>query len=98
MKNWNRGDWFDSTGLHWVDPSPNMRSLTGAILYPGVGMLESSTNYSVGRGTDVPFEVIGSEATVHDLAAGEDPRAIVQRLEGPLENFLKMRDKYLLYR
>src|SRR5262249_30823690 len=60
MTSWNRGDWFDSTGLHWVDPSPNMRSLTAAILYPGVALLESSTNYSVGRGTDVPFEVIGA--------------------------------------
>ena len=61
MKNWNRGDWFDSTGLPWIDPSPNMRGLTAALLYPGVAMLESSPNYSVGRGTDVPFEVIGAE-------------------------------------
>ena len=61
MKNWNRGDWFDSTGLPWIDPSPNMRGLTAALLYPGIAMLESSTNYSVGRGTDVPFEVIGAE-------------------------------------
>jgi uncharacterized protein YbbC (DUF1343 family) len=61
MKNWARGDWFDSTGLRWVDPSPNMRSLTAALLYPGIGMLESSKNYSVGRGTDAPFEVIGAD-------------------------------------
>jgi uncharacterized protein YbbC (DUF1343 family) len=60
MKNWSRGDWFDSTGLHWVDPSPNMRGLTAALLYPGLAMLESATNYSVGRGTDVPFEIIGA--------------------------------------
>jgi uncharacterized protein YbbC (DUF1343 family)/CubicO group peptidase (beta-lactamase class C family) len=182
MKNWTRGDWFDSTGLRWVDPSPNLRSLTAALLYPGVAMLESSTNYSVGRGTDVPFEVIGSdfihgrelavylnarripglraypirfrpassnfsgvaiegvrfvitnrelfdsvrlgleiaaaleklypgkisfaanrkligaEATVRALQAGEDPRAIEQRLEAPLREFLQMRDKYLRYR
>ncbi len=61
MKNWARGDWFDSTGLRWVDPSPNMRSLTAALLYPGIAMLEYSKNYSVGRGTEAPFEVIGAD-------------------------------------
>ncbi|MFN0102277.1 MAG: exo-beta-N-acetylmuramidase NamZ domain-containing protein [Bryobacteraceae bacterium] len=60
MRGWQRGDWFDSTGLTWVDPSPNMRSLNAALLYPGVGMLEASKNYSVGRGTDAPFEQIGA--------------------------------------
>jgi uncharacterized protein YbbC (DUF1343 family) len=61
MRNWSRGDWFDSTGIPWVDPSPNMRSLNAALLYPGVGMLEGSKNYSVGRGTDAPFEQIGAD-------------------------------------
>jgi len=61
MKGWSRGDWFDSTGLPWVDPSPNMRSLNAATLYPGVAMLEASKNYSVGRGTDSPFEQIGAD-------------------------------------
>lgn len=61
MKNWRRGDWFDSTGLMWVDPSPNMRSFHAALLYPGVAMLEASRNYSVGRGTDAPFEQIGAD-------------------------------------
>jgi uncharacterized protein YbbC (DUF1343 family) len=56
---WKRADWWDATGLTWVNPSPNMRSLTQATLYPGVGLLEF-TNISVGRGTDTPFEVIGS--------------------------------------
>lgn len=56
---WNRADWWDATGLTWVNPSPNMRSLTQATLYPGVGLLEF-TNLSVGRGTDTPFEVIGA--------------------------------------
>jgi len=60
MRGWQRGDWFDSTSLYWVDPSPNMRSLNAALLYPGVGMLEASKNYSVGRGTDAPFEQIGA--------------------------------------
>ncbi len=61
MKNWQRGDWFDSTGLPWVNPSPNMRSLNAELLYPGIGMLEGGKVYSVGRGTDAPFEQIGAD-------------------------------------
>jgi uncharacterized protein YbbC (DUF1343 family)/CubicO group peptidase (beta-lactamase class C family) len=61
MQGWNRGDWFDATGLRWVDPSPNMRSLNAATLYPGIGMLEASKYYSVGRGTDAPFEQVGAD-------------------------------------
>ncbi|MFL6416977.1 MAG: exo-beta-N-acetylmuramidase NamZ domain-containing protein [Bryobacteraceae bacterium] len=60
MKNWERGDWFDSTSLTWVNPSPNMRSLNAALLYPAVAMLEADNNLSVGRGTDDPFEQIGA--------------------------------------
>ena len=56
---WRRADAFDATGLEWVNPSPNMRSLTEAFLYPGIGLLEF-TNLSVGRGTDTPFEVLGA--------------------------------------
>jgi uncharacterized protein YbbC (DUF1343 family)/CubicO group peptidase (beta-lactamase class C family) len=59
MQGWIRGDWFDSTGELWVNPSPNMRSLTEATLYPGIGMIEAS-NISVGRGTDTPFELVGA--------------------------------------
>jgi len=61
MQGWDRGDWFDSTGLPWVDPSPNMRNLNAALLYPGIALLEASPNYSVGRGTDSPFELIGAD-------------------------------------
>jgi uncharacterized protein YbbC (DUF1343 family)/CubicO group peptidase (beta-lactamase class C family) len=59
MEGWMRGDWFDSTGVAWVNPSPNLRSLTAATLYPGVALVEG-TNVSVGRGTDTPFEVLGA--------------------------------------
>jgi len=59
MQGWMRGDWFDSTGLEWINPSPNLRSLAGATLYPGVALVEG-TNVSVGRGTDSPFEVLGA--------------------------------------
>jgi uncharacterized protein YbbC (DUF1343 family) len=61
MQDWSRGDWFDSTGLSWINPSPNLRSLTAAILYPGVCFVESPKNISVGRGTDAPFEQIGAD-------------------------------------
>jgi uncharacterized protein YbbC (DUF1343 family)/CubicO group peptidase (beta-lactamase class C family) len=61
MKDWERGDWFDATTLTWINPSPNMRSLDAALLYPGIAMLEASGNYSVGRGTDAPFEQIGAD-------------------------------------
>jgi len=59
MEGWMRGDWYDSTGLAWVNPSPNLRSLTEATLYPGVALVEG-TNISVGRGTDTPFELAGA--------------------------------------
>jgi len=59
MEGWQRGDWFDSTGVTWMNPSPNLRDLNEAALYPGVGMIEGA-NVSVGRGTDTPFEVVGA--------------------------------------
>ncbi len=59
MTGWRRSDTFDRTGLTWRNPSPNMRHLTAALLYPGVGLLET-TNISVGRGTERPFEWIGA--------------------------------------
>ena len=59
LEGWMRGDWYDSTGLTWIDPSPNLRSLTEATLYPGVALVEG-TNVSVGRGTDTPFELLGA--------------------------------------
>ncbi len=173
MKDWQRGDWFDAGDLPWINPSPNMRSLNAALLYPGVAMLEYSKNYSVGRGTDAPFEqigadfvrgpelaaylnrrripgvrmyatrfqsvegvrfvitnrdefdstrlgleigaalqklypgkidfaadikLIGSAEVVRALAAGDDPRDIQQKMADGVSAFLKVRDKYLLYR
>ena len=58
VEGWSRRMFFDETGQPWTNPSPNMRSLTQALLYPGVGLLE--TALSVGRGTDTPFEIIGA--------------------------------------
>ena len=59
MSGYRRSDWYDETGLSWVNPSPNLRSLTQAILYPGVALVEGS-NVSVGRGTETPFELLGA--------------------------------------
>src|SRR3989442_880737 len=58
MKGWRRAAWFDEDALPWIAPSPNMRNLLAAMLYPGIGAIEQ-TNLSVGRGTDTPFEHIG---------------------------------------
>ncbi len=59
MQGWQRGDWWDSTGVTWINPSPNMRSVNEATLYPGVALIEG-TNVATGRGTDTPFEVMGA--------------------------------------
>ena len=77
LEGWERGRWFDETGLPWVNPSPNIRSLTQALLYSGIGLLEA-TNLSVGRGTDSPFEVIGAPWIERSGRAGrgaQRPRA-----------------------
>lgn len=59
LRGWKRSLYWDETGLAWINPSPNMKTLTGAILYPGPGCLET-TNLSMGRGTDTPFEIYGA--------------------------------------
>ena len=59
MQGWQRSDWFDETGLAWINPSPNLRNLTETTLYPGVCLVEGA-NVSVGRGTDTPFEIMGA--------------------------------------
>lgn len=61
LEDWRRGDWLDSTNLAWVNPSPNMRSLNAALLYPGLCLLEAAKSFSVGRGTDSPFEQVGAD-------------------------------------
>ena len=68
LRHWKRSMRFDETGLPWVKPSPNMPNLTAATLYPGLGLLEF-TNLSVGRGTKLPFEIVGAPYIVpEDLA------------------------------
>jgi uncharacterized protein YbbC (DUF1343 family) len=59
LAGWKRSFFYEDTGLRWVAPSPNLRTPTQALLYPGIALLET-TNVSVGRGTDTPFEVVGA--------------------------------------
>jgi uncharacterized protein YbbC (DUF1343 family) len=181
MQHYRRGSWYDETGLPWVAPSPNLRTLRAAVLYPGVALVEGA-NVSVGRGTEGPFELLGAPwidgdelaaylnqrniagvsftatrftpsgsrfkdsecagvrvwvsnrarldspalgveiaSALHRLYKGKfrldqtiglvgarwvvqavkdgwDPRAIVRRWQATTDDFLKLRDKYLLYR
>lgn len=60
MRNYQRAEWYDATGLRWIPPSPNLRTLTEVALYPGVALIEGA-NVSVGRGTDMPFEIDSSK-------------------------------------
>ncbi len=78
MKDWDRGDWFDSTNLPWTNPSPNMRSLAAATLYPGLCLMEFPANFSVGRGTDSPFEQVGA-----DFVSGPELAAYLNRRQIP---------------
>ncbi len=66
MKGWQRDYYYWDTGQVWINPSPNIRSMTEALLYPGICLLEA-TNVSVGRGTDSPFEIVGAPWIDPDL-------------------------------
>ena len=59
MKNWHRNYYFESTGIRWLPPSPNLRTLKGSIVYPGIEILQAA-KVSVGRGTETPFEQFGA--------------------------------------
>jgi uncharacterized protein YbbC (DUF1343 family) len=59
MKNWHRNYFFESTGIKWIPPSPNLRTIKGSMLYPGIEILQSA-GVSVGRGTQTPFEEFGA--------------------------------------
>lgn len=78
LKGWRRELWFDETGLPWINPSPNIRTVDQAILYPGIAMLEWLPDYSVGRGTDTPFQFIGA-----DWIAGAELAGALRRMNIP---------------
>ena len=76
MKNWHRSKTYDQTGLPWIPPSPNLRTLNEAFLYPGIEILQP-TGVSVGRGTDSPFELVGAPWThSDDLLNSLNPRQV----------------------
>jgi uncharacterized protein YbbC (DUF1343 family) len=87
VEGWKRSHWFDQTSLPWTNPSPNMRSLTEAALYPGIGLLET-TALSVGRGTGTPFEIVGAPY-VDDLALAAE----LNRADLPGLRFVPVRFK-----
>ena len=76
MRDWRRSETYDQTGLRWIPPSPNLRTLNAAFLYPGIEILQSG-GVSVGRGTDTPFELLGAPwIQAADLAAELNRRAV----------------------
>lgn len=93
MQGWRRGLWYDETGLPWIPPSPNLRTLTEAILYPGVGLIEGA-EVSVGRGTATPFELVGAPwIEGPSLAEALEDRAIPGVLIAPAR-FTPAADRY----
>src|ERR1700744_1034751 len=74
MQHWTRTDFYDDTGLPWVNPSPNLHNLNATILLPGLTMLEP-TNATGGRGTPTPFELIGGGLPPKDKTPGAQPPA-----------------------
>lgn len=70
MKDWHREDSFAATGLEWIPPSPNLRSLNAALPYPGIETLQAG-GVSVGRGTDTPFELFGAP-WIHGVELAEE--------------------------
>ena len=89
MEGWQRGDWFDSTGVAWVNPSPNLRDLNEAMLYPGVGMIEGA-NVSVGRGDGYPVRGCGRA-----VDQGPRIRGVLKRPRNP-ERALRAGQLYAL--
>ena len=94
MSNWVRKMFMSDTGLKWVNPSPNMRSLNTAILYPGMCLLEG-TNVSEGRGTDTPFEIIGAPFIDSEELVSEIEKLNLIGLKVAPTSFIPMNDKHM---
>lgn len=78
VQNYIRGLWFDQTGLPWQNPSPNLRTMNAVTLYAALGLVETS-NASIGRGTDAPFEQFGAPwIKADELVAYLNARKITQ--------------------
>ena len=93
MANYQRSAWYDETGLQWVRPSPNLRTLTTATLYPGVAMVEGA-NVSVGRGTDSPFELVGAPWIDGTELAGRLNQRKIPGVSFKATSFMPSSDRY----
>ncbi len=93
MHGYQRGDYFDQTGLKWWPPSPNLRTVDEAVLYPGVALLEA-TNVSVGRGTDTPFELVGAPWIDGRAFAAELAKAGLAGVSFAAESFTPAGNRY----
>lgn len=93
VRGWRRGSYGDETGLPWVNPSPNLRSVDEALLYPAIGLLEG-TNLSVGRGTDAPFERLGAPWIDGDSLAAALASEGLQGVTFAPEAFMPAADRY----
>jgi uncharacterized protein YbbC (DUF1343 family) len=93
MRGYRRVLWFDQTGLPWIDPSPNLRSLDQIILYPGVGLVEAA-NVSVGRGTPSPFELVGAPWIDGDALATDLAHAAMSGVRFEPTDFRPADDRY----
>lgn len=87
MKNWRRGNYYGDTGMSWVPPSPNLRTLTGSILYPGLDILQNA-GVSVGRGTDTPFEKFGAPWIDGEIVASRLNRSGIRGVHFSSEEFV----------
>jgi uncharacterized protein YbbC (DUF1343 family) len=94
---WHPGMWFDETGLPWVDPSPNIRSLDAALNFAGLGMLEA-VNLSLGRGTDEPFSLIGAPWLDHQRLLGRLARLGLEGVELEATTFVPRGDGWMQFR
>jgi uncharacterized protein YbbC (DUF1343 family) len=93
MKNWKRSEAYNEAGLPWISPSPNLRSLTEAFLYPGVEILQAG-GVSVGRGTDTPFEILGAPWIDGAKFAAELTRRKIPGVEFSPAQFTPTQDMY----
>ena len=93
MANYQRRSWYDETGLQWVRPSPNLRTLTAATLYPGVAMVEGA-NVSVGRGTESPFELMGAPWIDGTQLAGRLNQRKIPGVSFKATSFVPSSDRY----
>ena len=94
MKNWHRNYFFESTGLRWVPPSPNLRTMKGAITYPGLEILQNA-GVSVGRGTETPFEQFGAPWMDGDKVAAALNSAQLPGLKFVAQSFIPVSGLYM---